>query len=86
MEPCGDRALIEDVWREKIRGCSYGGNRCVLLNIRCAPITTKFRSATKWRDGQQATEMKEAANLGGLKVCHEQRRDTRVRRLMSPAF
>jgi hypothetical protein len=60
----GDRAtaLIEDIWCEKIRGCSYGGGgntsaararshksrlRRVLLNVCYAPTATKFRSAAK---------------------------------------
>jgi hypothetical protein len=44
----GDRAtaLIEDIWCEKIRGCSYmeamPPTQCPL-----SPIETKFRSAAK---------------------------------------
>jgi hypothetical protein len=47
---CGDRAtaLIEDIWCEKIRGCSYtGGNAVLLLNVRYAPIATGIAHAAK---------------------------------------
>jgi len=37
MEPCRDRAiaLIEDIWCEKIRDCSYRGGNTVLINRDC---------------------------------------------------
>jgi hypothetical protein len=47
---CRDRAtaLIEDIWCEKIRGCSYtGGNAVLLLNVRYTPIATGIAHAAK---------------------------------------
>jgi hypothetical protein len=52
----GDRATepIEDICCEKIRGCGYTRSGTSLLNVRYAPITTKFRIAAKLRNGPEA--------------------------------
>ena len=63
VRKCGDRAtaFIQDICCEKIRGCSCrvvnarllrmrshrSKLRCVLLNVRYAPMATKFGSAAK---------------------------------------
>ena len=45
---CPDRmtALIEDIWCEKIRGCSYGRS-AASYSMSAVPIATKFHSAAK---------------------------------------
>ena len=45
----GERATvpIEEIWCKKIRGCSYRAGRSFLLNVRYAPIATKFCGAAK---------------------------------------
>ena len=47
---CRDRETpsCEDIWCEKIRGCSCGS---VVFNVRYALVVTNFCSALKCRDG-----------------------------------